>query len=115
MNQIRQTEMQLPAASASISRFTIVLLGAVLIGMGAGRQLGDQVAELCSLIGLFSVACYLSLEAAARSRRRHRAITLQRSAEYRLTGQKQWHRLMRFCRATTPSRRELAIPMLTSS
>jgi hypothetical protein len=87
-----------------ISRFSIVLLGAVLIGMSAGRGLEAGLADMCSLIGLLSVACYLSLELAAQSRDRERAYALQRLAEDRLASQKQWQRLERYCRLSRPSR-----------
>lgn len=99
-------------ADSCISRFTIALLGAVLFGMGAGQQVGAHVAELCSLTGVLSVACYLSLEAAAHSRHRQQAIALRCFAEDRLSGQKQWYRLMRFCRVAPHARR--VAPMLTA-
>jgi hypothetical protein len=66
--------------------------------MATGRQLGAELADLCGFIGLLGIACYLSLELVARSHQRQRAALLQQSAEVRLCGQKQWHRLWRLCR-----------------
>lgn len=87
-------------SNVCISRFTIVLLGAVLIGMATGRQFEPEMADLCGYVGLLSIACWLSLELVARGRQRQRASTLQRSAEFRLSGQKQWQRLWRLCRGS---------------
>jgi hypothetical protein len=82
---------------AAISRFTIILIGAVLTGMGLGRELTGELSYLCSMAGLFSVACYLALELVHWNGEARRAIALQHAAEVRLSQQKQQQRLARFC------------------
>lgn len=69
-----------------ISRFTIVLLGAVLIGMGVGQQLHADLADLCGIIGLLGVASYVALDHVARNRDLEHATALQQAAESRLPG-----------------------------
>ena len=103
MHQTFQTENQIQLANRAISRFTIILLGAVLMGMGMGRGLAGELADMCGMIGLVSVACYVSLEFVAWNRDRQRAYALQHAAEVRLSQQKQRQRLERFCRGPEPS------------
>ena len=67
-----------------ISRFTVVILSCVLIGMGVGTSLPTKVATLCGLAGLFGLACYASLTLVAHSRWQVWSSTLQESAERRL-------------------------------
>lgn len=84
--------------NACVSRFTIILLGAVLTGMGFGRELSGEFAYLCSMIGLLSVACYLALELVDWNREVRRITALQHAAEIRLSQQKQHQRLAQLCR-----------------
>lgn len=113
MCQINNTAGQPRSAKSVISRFTIILLGAMLIGMSVGRGLEAELAEMCSFIGLLSMACYLSLELASLAHCRQRAFALQRLAEDRLACQKQWQRLERFCRISRPARAARMVPVMT--
>lgn len=115
MHQTSQTGHQTQVANRAISRFTIILLGAVLIGMGMGRGLAGELADMCGMIGLVSVACYVSLEFVAWNRDRQRANALQHAAEVRLAEQKQRQRLERFCRVPEPSSQYRAAQLRLSS
>lgn len=86
MHQTIQAARESRFANEVISRFAIVLFGAVLIGMGAGQQLRGDLADLCGMVGLLSLACYAALELVARNRDREHAAALQHAAEARLGG-----------------------------
>lgn len=115
MSQIDTTIAPTPASNRCISRFTIALLGSALIGMAAGRQLGAELADLCGFGGLLGIACYLSLGVVARGRQQERAALLQRSAESRLCGQKQWYRLWQLCRGPVSLHRYAPVSVAHSS
>jgi hypothetical protein len=51
-----------------LSRSSIVILSAVLVGMGIGNSLHGEVATLCGFAGLIGVAAFFSLHLVAHRR-----------------------------------------------
>lgn len=79
-----QNSQSLASSRPLVSRFTILLLAAVLICLDWGRSLPAELTDYFSLVGLAGMAMYISLEFVAISRASRQAQTLRCAAEVRL-------------------------------
>jgi hypothetical protein len=68
-----------------VSRSTIVILSAVLIGMGAGGAVGTDIASLCGYAGLLGLASFCALHLVAEWRSTERNDQLSSAAASRLS------------------------------